>query len=108
VREQRLLCLRESDVAVAECHLRKWKRNHYEKAELASQLAREGIIRTDVRETLLQLNNLRKDISYGEPGRELADADLDTLVADLGSFVEEVETIVIACEDISDRQGRLI
>jgi len=81
-------------VAAAEAKGRVWVPDHLKKAELASALAHEGILTRDVQDTILRLNNLRKDVSYGEPGDQLASADLEDIVADLGSFCEEVEQII--------------
>ena len=63
-------------VAVAEAHGKQWTKSHYKKAELASELFKAKILATDVSGTILRMNDLRKDLSYGEPGDELADADL--------------------------------
>jgi hypothetical protein len=45
------------------------------------------------------MNNLRKDVSYGEPGEELATADLEDIVSDLERFIDEVEIIVCTLEE---------
>ena len=68
--------------------------NHYEKARFARQFAEEGKLRTDVHDRLLDLNELRKNASYGEPGPELAKVDLEDLVSDLETFLEEVEGLI--------------
>ena len=81
-------------VAVAEAQGRKWDPNHYKKSKLAAQLFADKILATDVSETILRLNNLRKDVSYGEPGDELATADLEDIVSQLEEFIDEVETMV--------------
>ncbi len=86
-------------VAVAEAHGRKWEKSHYKKAELATVLFNDKILSMDVSNTILRMNNLRKDVSYGEPGDELADADLEAIVSDLETFIEEVEGIVEALEE---------
>jgi hypothetical protein len=85
-------------VAAAEAFGIRWKRNHYDKAELAAKLAQEGKVKTDIHDLMLHLNDLRKDISYGEPGSDLLDKDLYQLVADLEAMVDEVEEIVAAKE----------
>jgi hypothetical protein len=87
-------------VAVAEAISRRWTKNHYEKADLAAALARDGIVKTDVRNRLLELNALRKDISYGIPGPDLSKIDLEDLVASLESFLDEVEQV------LRDRAGK--
>lgn len=40
------------------------------------------------------MNNLRKDVSYGEPGFDLANSSLEDIVSDLETFCNEVESIV--------------
>jgi len=87
-------------VAVAEAHGKKWTRNHYEKAELAEKLAEAGIVSVNVKDVILELNDLRKDVSYGEPGNALANADLEQYVADVEGFFNEVEAIVNALEGV--------
>ena len=58
--------------ALAERFGRKWTRNHREKADLARKLHAEGLISRDIGDELEELNGLRKDVAYGEPGPELA------------------------------------
>src|SRR6266852_1274892 len=77
-------------VAAAEAHDLAWARNHYKKADLATELFKKNILTKDLHDELLRLNDLRKDVSYGEPGSELADEDLETLVSDLEHMIEEV------------------
>jgi uncharacterized protein YutE (UPF0331/DUF86 family) len=86
-------------VAVAEVHGRKWERNHYRKAELAAELAKDGLIGKDLSNLVLKLNDLRKDVSYGEPGDELVDAELEEYVSELEEVIEEVKSIVDAAEE---------
>jgi hypothetical protein len=50
----------------------------------------------------LRLNGLRKDVSYGEPGVELLDEDLEDLVSGLEKLIEEVDSIVTDKEDERD------
>src|SRR5437764_1268647 len=76
-------------VAVAEAHGRKWEPSHYKKAALAGEFFKEKILATDVSERVLKMNDLRKDVSYGESGFDLATADLEEIVGDLGQFVTE-------------------
>ena len=47
-----------------------------------------------LRERLEELNELRKDVSYGEPGGELQNADLESLVADLEELIEGVDALI--------------
>jgi hypothetical protein len=86
-------------VALAECFTIKWKKNHYDKADVAAQLAKEGRITTDVSQELLRLNTLRKDVSYGEPGHDLINEDLEGLVSELESFIDESDEILSKLED---------
>lgn len=86
-------------VAVAEAKGIRWAKNHSKKARLASQLVQQGILSTDVHDRLVELNDLRKDVAYGEPGRELQRLDLEDLVNELEDFVNEVERVVDAVEE---------
>jgi uncharacterized protein (UPF0332 family) len=72
---------------------------HYEKAKLATQLTKKGILKTDVSDRLIELNDLRKDVQYGEPGQALANADLEDILAELQAFLDEVEQIVADAEN---------
>src|SRR5438128_10108527 len=47
-----------------------WTKKHYEKATLAKKLFEQNKLKTDVSDTLVTLNELRKDVSYGEPGEQ--------------------------------------
>jgi pimeloyl-ACP methyl ester carboxylesterase len=51
------------------------------------------------------LNKLRKDVSYGEPGYDLKDADLEDIVTDLEKFVAEVEAIVTKAEEEAEAKS---
>jgi hypothetical protein len=86
-------------VAVAETKDIPWKKNHYDKADLASKLAADGIVTRDVGGLLRHLNAARKDVSYGEPGPELAAIDLEDLAAELEQFIDEVERLVSDAEE---------
>jgi hypothetical protein len=55
-------------VAAAEAHNIRWAKNHYRKADLAEKLFKQEIVKVDLRDELLRLNDLRKDVSYGEEG----------------------------------------
>jgi hypothetical protein len=92
-------------VAVAEARGREWEPSHYKKAKLAAALFSEKLLITDVSETILTLNNLRKDVSYGDPGFELADANLGDIVGDLEAFCNEVESIVATLEQEGEEEG---
>lgn len=89
-------------VAAAEAVGEKWEKKHYMKAEVAKKLASDGVLKTDVSERLHQLNNLRKDVAYGEPGSELAEVNLEDLVADLENFIDAVDEVVSRAEEESD------
>ncbi len=86
-------------VAAAEAKGIKWTKNHYEKAKLARKLCDDAILTTDVQERLLQLNDLRKDVAYGEPGAELEEVDLEDLASDLEHFIDEVEAVISSSEE---------
>lgn len=83
-------------VAVAESIDEPWSKNHYLKAELDADLVTRGVLTTDVRKTLLELNSLRKDAAYAGEESVADDDDLDPreLVSRLASFVEEVAIVV--------------
>jgi uncharacterized protein (UPF0332 family) len=86
-------------VAVAEAKGIPWTKNHAEKARLARRLVEMGILQTDVEEKLITLNELRKDVAYGEPGFELQQVDLEYLSIELENFVDEVERVIDAHEE---------
>ncbi len=81
-------------IAVAELRDIRWEKNHAKKAELARTLHTEGVLRTDVSERLRQLNELRKDVAYDEPGPELSQLNLEQLVNELETFINEVDDII--------------
>jgi hypothetical protein len=85
-------------IAAAEALEKTWTKNHYEKAELAERLVKAGSLKTDVSSQLTQLNTLRKDVSYGEPGESLSRVNLEDLVSELYEFFEEVDTLVSSIE----------
>ena len=66
---------------------------HYVKAQLALKIHQDHGVR-NISERLTTLNELRKDVSYGEPGPDLLEVDLEDLVSDLESFIEEVEGLI--------------
>ena len=81
-------------VALAEIHDRKWKKNHREKAELARRLYTDGLVSRDVGDTLEELNRLRMDVAYEEPGPELQETDLEALAVELEAFLNEIAALV--------------
>src|SRR5687767_14239323 len=59
-------------VAAAEALGMPWKKTHPDKALIAAELAKQKKVAVDISARLVELNTLRKDVSYGEPGQELA------------------------------------
>jgi hypothetical protein len=51
---------------------------------------------------MLRLNDLRKDVSYGEPGYDLDNEDLEDLGSELEDFIDEAEEVLSKLEDASD------
>ena|SRR5271168_2044848 len=92
-------------VAVAEARDLPWAKNHYKKADLAKKLFESKIVKADLSDELLRLNGLRKDVSYGEPGFELANEDLEGLVSDLETFMNEVDAIVSKLEEAEEAEN---
>ena len=86
-------------VALADCYDIKWKKNHYDKAEVAAKLANDGKVTKNISQEVLRLNTLRKDVSYGEPGHDLENEDLEGLVSELEIFIDEAEEILSGLED---------
>jgi uncharacterized protein (UPF0332 family) len=86
-------------VALAIAHGRKWTPKHDAKAGLAKKFFELGILRQDVSGWMIELNGLRKDVSYGEPGPELANVGLEEVVSDLERMVDEVDAIITSIEE---------
>ena len=78
--------------ALAARYGRKLTRNHHEKAKLARKLYADGLISRDVGDELEELNSLRKDVAYDEPGPELQERDLESLASELEEFITETES----------------
>ena len=77
-----------------------WTKKHYEKAAIAKRLFEENKLKTDVSDRLVKLNELRKDISYGDPGEDdLSEVDLEELVSELELFLREVRELVTSIEE---------
>jgi hypothetical protein len=93
-------------VAVAEAKDVAWSKNHYKQAALAKELATNGVLSKDLSDEVLRLNDLRKDVSYGEPGAELRDEDLENLVTELESLINEVEEFVTRLEEESTEEDQ--
>ena len=67
----------------------RWTTNHRERADLARHLHANGLISRDIGDELEELNRLRKDVAYDEPGPELQERDLEDLARELHDFIEE-------------------
>ena len=65
-------------------------------------LYKQGILKTDVSRELPRLNDLRKDVSYGEPGFDMSLEDLEDLVSNLETFHDEVVELVESLEAEAD------
>ncbi len=78
-----------------------WEKNHRKKANLAAELFGAGKLTKNIRELLVKLNDVRKDISYGEAGPTLADINLDDLLSDLEDYLSQVESLINEVE-VSD------
>jgi hypothetical protein len=91
-------------VAAAEAKDIAWPKNHYKKAELAKELARAGVLSEDFSDELLRLNDLRKDVSYGEPGMELGNEDLESLVSQLEVAIDELDKLLTNLEEQAAEQ----
>ncbi len=76
-----------------------WTKKHYEKADLAKRLFEQNKLKTDISGLLVRLNELRKDVSYGDPGEELSEVDLEDLVSQLEVFLDEVGELVASLEE---------
>ena len=86
-------------VAAATALGARWTKNHHEKANLARKLFDENKLKTDVSDLLRDLNDLRKDVSYGEPGKDLADMNLEEIVSNLETFLGEVDDLITGIEE---------
>jgi uncharacterized protein (UPF0332 family) len=75
------------------------KKVHSYKARLAAKLASQGRLKTDVSRRLVELNDLRKDVSYGEAGHNLSQTDLEDTVSDLESLIDEVNDLISKLEE---------
>jgi hypothetical protein len=76
----------------------RWDRNHPSKQRAAKLLHKRGIVSFDISDRLEELNALRKDIQYGEPGEDLQQVPSEDLVGELESFIDEVERYVASKE----------
>lgn len=48
--------------------------------------------------TLEELNEIRKNVQYGEPGLEVLELDLEELTSELEAFIGETERIIEKAE----------
>ena len=92
-------------VAVAEAKDQPWAKSHYKKADLAAEFSKNKILTKDLHDEMLRLNDLRKDVSYGEPGKDLNDEDLEDLVGELEKMIAEVEQIVATLEAAAEEKA---
>lgn len=81
-------------VAAAEKEGISWEKSHPSKAKAAQTLHENGVLGMDVSSTLEELNQLRKDVAYGEAGSDLGEVDLEDLAVHLEEFVEEVAHLI--------------
>jgi hypothetical protein len=86
-------------VAVAEAQDTPWEKRHDKKAALAHGLFEKKALSKDLQDEMLRLNTLRKDVSYGEPGFELQDEDLEGLVSGLEEVLGEVDSMITVLEE---------
>ncbi len=80
----------------------KWTKKHYEKVKLARELFEANKLKTDVSSEIERLNELRKDIQYGELNAYDEDGDpidLEDLVSNLELFIDEVDEVINALEE---------
>ena len=76
-----------------------WKKNHTMKADLAATLFSEGKLTSNIRALLVDLNDMRKDVSYDEPGPMLANIDLEDLLSELEDYLNQVELLINEVEE---------
>ncbi len=81
-------------VAAAEKAGISWSTNHPSKQDAARELHSAGHVAVDVSEKLDELNDLRKDVSYGEPGPELSELSLEDMLVELEEFIESVAKLI--------------
>lgn len=81
-------------VAAAEAAGLPWKKTHPSKAEVAGSLHKRGMVSLDVGGRIARLNELRKDVQYGESGPSIEEIDLEALTTELERFIQEVERLV--------------
>lgn len=70
-----------------------WEKTHASKVYVAKQLYSKGFVSIDISDLLKELNSARKDVAYGEPGSSLASIDLEDLLIEAETFIEQVEQL---------------
>ena len=80
-------------VAAAIVVLGSWEESHADKVKLAKRLYEEKHLPADISDLLDCLNDVRKDVAYGEPGLALRALDLEGLVTELDTYLDEVEKL---------------
>ena len=78
-------------IALAEMHGRSWAKTHPDKVRLARAFFAEQLISRDIGDELEELNRLRKDVAYDEPGQELEARNLEALASELEEFIDDIE-----------------
>ena len=81
-------------VAAADALAIPWEKRHPNKVDVARRLFEGGHVSRDIGDELERLNELRKDVQYGDPGLELLEVDLEALSAEVEQFVEEVAALL--------------
>ena len=71
-----------------------WKKRHPNKVAIARRLFEGGHVSRDIGGELERLNELRKDVQYGDPGLELLEVDLYALSVELEQYVDEVAALL--------------
>ncbi len=87
-------------VALAEATGTPWKKTHWSKVDIARQMASDGRVARDIGDELENLNELRKDVQYGEPGADLLEVDLEYLAVELERYVDNVAAVVERANDV--------
>lgn len=78
-------------VSLAELHDIATERQHWRKAEVATELFERGVLPADLSPVLALLNQVRKDAAYEGEEPELADWTTEELVGTIEAAVETAE-----------------
>ena len=70
------------------------QRSHPDKVRIARLLHRQRKVTVDVGDLLERLNELRKDVAYGDVDTSLEEEDIQEIATGLAGFVEEVEDLI--------------